>query len=224
MKLAVISLGGSIIVPEKVDVSFLKKFKQLVLKLKEYHFVICTGGGAIARDYISALEKERLNEYTQDLLGIEVTRLNAKLVASFIQDCNQEIPATLEGVKEMLTRHRIVVCGGLSPGRTSDGTTASIADYLDAKELINITNVSGLYDKDPRKNKNAKLIKHVSHYEFAKIIAKVKQKPGMHFVLDDIAAEICRNAEIKVVILKGVENLEKYLKQRTFTGTVIDNV
>lgn len=222
MKKAIISLGGSIIVPDKVDYNFLKKFKKTILKLKNYKVVICTGGGYTARDYISVLSKEKVNEYTQDLIGIEVTRLNAKLVASLLQKCNNEIPLTLEGVAEALKFNDIVVCGGLSPGRTSDGTTAMIADYLDADVMINITNVDGLFDKDPVKNKNAKFIPKISHKDFAKIISKIEKKPGQHFVLDLLASEICRKAKIKVIILKGMDNLNNFLKGKKFKGTIID--
>lgn len=217
----VLSLGGSIIVPKEVDYKFLKEFKKTILSIRNRKIVICTGGGFTARDYIAALRKEKLNEYTQDLIGIEVTRLNAKLVASFIQKCNQEIPTTLEQVKELLQTHNIVICGGLSSGQTSDGTTASIADYLDAKEMINITNVKGLYDKDPRKFKNAKFIPRISHKEFIKIISKLKKEPGQHFVLDYLAADIAMKAKIKVTILQGMKNLKACINKKKFIGTVI---
>lgn len=218
----VISLGGSIIVPKEVDYKFLKEFKKTILSVKNKKMVICTGGGFTARDYITALRKEKLNDYTQDLIGIEVTRLNAKLVASFIKKCNQEIPTTLEQVKELLQTHKIVICGGLSSGQTSDGTTATIADYLDAKEMINITNVKGLYDKDPRKFKNAKFIPSISHKNFYQMISKLKKEPGQHFVLDTLAAEIAMKAKIKVVILQGMKNLKGCITKKKFIGTIID--
>ena len=218
----VISLGGSIIVPKEVDYKFLKEFKKTILSVKNKKIVICTGGGFTARDYIQALRKEKLNDYTQDLIGIEVTRLNAKLVASFIRKCNQEIPTTLEQVKKLLQTHNIVICGGLSSGQTSDGTTATIADYLDANEMINITNVKGLYDKDPRKFKNAKFIPKISHKEFYKMISKLKKEPGQHFVLDTLAAEIAMKAKIKVVILQGMKNLKGCITKKKFVGTIIN--
>src|SRR3989338_9854780 len=218
----VISLGGSIIVPKEVDYKFLKEFKKTILSVKNKKIVICTGGGFTARDYIQALRKEKLNDYSQDLIGIEVTRLNAKLVASFIRKCNKEIPTTLEQVKELLQTHNIVICGGLSSGQTSDGTTATIADYLDAKEMINITNVKGLYDKDPRKFKNAKFIPKISHKEFYKMISKLKKEPGQHFVLDILAAEIAMKAKIKVVILQDMKNLKGCITKKKFVGTIIN--
>ena len=84
METIVISVGGSAIVPDKVDYKFLKNLKKAVLGLKGKKIVICTGGGSTARKYMAPLKKEGLNEYTQDLVGIEATRINAHLVASFI--------------------------------------------------------------------------------------------------------------------------------------------
>ncbi len=221
-KAIVISVGGSIIVPGKADYDFLKNLKATILKLSKRHkIVICAGGGSIARDYMSTLKKEKSSEYVQDLMGIEVTRLNAKLVASFIQECNQEIPTTLEAVADMLRSYDIVVCGGLAPGQTSDGTTAQIADYLSSDTMVNITNVPGLYTKDPKRHKDAKLIPRISHADFGKIMSKVNEKPGQHFVLDSLAAKISKKAKIKVIILQGMKNLENYILGKKFVGTVI---
>ncbi len=223
MKTIVVSVGGSAIVPNDVDCRFLKELKKAVLSHKSGKIVICTGGGATARKYMEPLKKEKFNEYTQDLMGIEATRLNAYLVASFLGEvANKEIPKTLEEVADAAKSNKVVVCGGLTPGQTSDGTTAMIADYLDADALINLTNVDGLFTKDPRKFKDAKFIPKLSHDDFKRIIDKIEKKPGMHFVLDHMAAEICRKAKIKVVIMKGVVNLKKLISGKKFKGTVIE--
>ena len=105
---------------------------------------------------------------------------------------------------------------------TSDGTAANIAREIKADYFINITNVSGLYDKDPRKNKNAKFISRINFNDFLKIVMKIKYKPGQHFVLDQTAAEIITKYKIKTVILKDVNNLEGFLREKKFIGTVID--
>ena len=84
-----------------------------------------------------------------------------------------------------------------------------------------MTKVKGLYTKDPGKYKDAKFIGELTHNEFKKIIEKVKEKPGQHFVLDRLAAKICRQAKIKVTILKGTNNLQKFLENKKFNGTII---
>lgn len=220
----VISLGGSVIVPDKPDYIFLKNFKKLIYKIsKKDKIVICTGGGKTARDYIEILEKEKLSEYARDLVGIECTRLNAKLLSSFLGEiCNKEIPKELEEVADLSKNNKVVVCGGLSPGRTSDGTTAQIADYLNSGFFINITNVKGLYDKDPKKFKNAKLIKKISYKELEKMMEKFKEKPGQHFIIDSLALELCKNEKIKIFIIgKDIKNIERTIKGKKFIGTLI---
>jgi len=222
MDVIILSLGGSIIVPDKVDYTFLRKFKKLILALaKRKKVVICTGGGKTARNYIRALEKEGLSKHNRDMIGIEATRLNAKLVSTFLLG-SVEIPTTLKEVKNALKKRKIVICGGLRPGITSDGTTAEIARFLKAKSFVNITNVKGLYNKDPKKYKNAKFIPKISYKKFTKMMKKVKEKPGQHFILDSLATKIIQKSKIKAIILgKNLQNLENCLKGRHFIGTII---
>ncbi len=220
MKTVVISVGGSLIYPKVVDTKFLKALKPIVRKAsKKYKIVIVTGGGFIARDYIHALNKQSVLQ--QNLIGIACTRVNAQLLSSYIGDCNDKIPTSLKEVKKLAKRYPIVITGGLKAGTTSDGTTANIAKLLKADILINMTNVKGLYDKDPRKYKTAKFIKEISHKDFKQMMDKVKAKPGQHFVLDQTATKICRQNNIKAIIIKGNNNLEKLLSNKRFTGTTI---
>ena len=218
----VISIGGSIIVPKDIDHKFLKEAKRAISKIsRQYKLVICTGGGSTAREYISALRDAGCAEMEQNLIGIAVTRINARLLASYL-NCSSDIPVSLAEVRSKLRKDNVVVCGGLTPGQTSDGTTAEIAEYLGVKTLINVTNVSGLYTKDPRKFKGAKLIPKIGHAEFSKIMAKVREGPGQHFVLDSVAERIAKRNKMRVIILKGMANLENYLSGKRFVGTVID--
>lgn len=221
MKVIVISVGGSLIVPNKVDYKFLLKLKRSIKKIsRKYKVVICTGGGSVARDYIQALKKFKLSELKQDLVGIEATRFNAKLV-SIILNANKVIPSNIEELIKLIKRHNIIVCGGFKPGQTSDGTTAAIAAKLNAQFLVNITNVKGLFDKDPKKFKDAKFIPRIKHSEFEKILAKVKQKPGQHFVLDSYAAKLAKKFKINVLITNDLKELENYLQNKKFNGTII---
>lgn len=222
MDTIVISIGGSIIVPDDIDVKFLNKLKEALLRLSEEHkLVVCCGGGYTARAYITALKEAGASNAVQDWMGIEVTRINARLVASFIGNANDVIPRSEDEVAALLEHYSIVVCGGLRPGQTSDGATAMIALRLKAKRMINMTNVDGLYDKDPRKYKNAKFIPEISHTDFLKMMEMVGQKPGQHFVLDKVAAEIAASEGMEVCILKGVENLDKCILGKKFKGTIV---
>ncbi|MBS3151534.1 UMP kinase [Candidatus Woesearchaeota archaeon] len=216
----VISLGGSLINPGKINYNFLKEFKNTIKKFSGYKIVIVTGGGKIAREYIGALKDK--SEKVRSLIGIKATKLNAMLVSNFL-DNEVVVPDSLEEVGRILKRKNLVVCGSLGyrQDMTSDGTAADVARHLKADLLINMTNVKGLYDKDPRKFKNAKFISEISFGDFLRMANKVNYKPGQHFVLDQIAARIIRRYKIKTAILKDVNELEKCLKRNKFSGTVI---
>ena len=79
----VISLGGSIVVPNVPDPDFINIFKSLILEeiKKDKRFVIIIGGGKTCRNYQEALNKT-ISATTTDLdwMGIYATRLNAELI------------------------------------------------------------------------------------------------------------------------------------------------
>ncbi|MBW3013536.1 UMP kinase [Candidatus Woesearchaeota archaeon] len=222
MKKVVISLGGSIIVPDKVHYQFLKDFCKIIKKQKNTKFVIVTGGGQIARNYIEAVKKAGKDTLSQNLVGIMATRLNAMLVATFLDIKNWYILHTVKSIMQRLERQRIVVCGGILPGTTSDGTAIQIAVSIKADMFINITNVKGLYTKHP-KLKGAKFIPKATHKYLYDRAMEIKYKPGQHFVIDQKAARIAYEHKVPIVIIKGLANLEKCLNNKKYTGTVISD-
>lgn len=222
-KTVVISLGGSLIVPEKINPKWLDKFKETMLKLKSYKFAIVCGGGSVARDYITILKKEKKSKKDQSLAGIAVTRMNAKIMMEiFGNSTNKTVPKDMKQVKEMLEKKDIVFCGALryAPNQTSDSTAVKLAEYLKT-DFINITNVSGLYTQNP-KNRKAKLIKKISWKDFEKKALKLKYKPGQHFVLDQKASKLIRENKITTFIIgNNLTNLKKLLNEKPFLGTTI---
>ncbi len=225
----VLSLGGSLIIPKNINVKFLRKFKKVLQKhTKKYKFVVSCGGGSTAREYINGLAKEHLNKKTkkfhQSLLGIASTRLNARFMTYFFgNDANKGIPHDMKEVKNMLKIYDVVFCGALryAKNETSDATAAKLANYFDS-EFINLTNVKGLYTKNPKKYKDAKFIKKITWKDFNTIAQKIKFKPGQHFVLDQNAAKIIKKYKIPTYILGNkLKNLDKVLKRKKFTGTLI---
>ena len=222
MKTIVISLGGSVIIPDEVDTAFLQKFKNVVMKFrKNYKIILVTGGGSIARTYIRALNKK--NAKIQSLMGISITRLNAKFLYNLFNLKFYTLPHTLKEVKSLVKRNHIVICGALryEPEQTSDGTAAEIARYLKADFFINITNVDGLYTKDP-KLKGARLIKKINTERVYKITKKIKFHAGQHFVLDANAAKIIIEEKIPTYIIgRNLNNLERILSGKNFRGTLL---
>ena len=224
-KVIVLSLGGSLIIPDDVDVRFLKQFKKLILKKsRKYKFLIGCGGGSIARKYISALKKEGLDVKHQSLAGISATRMNARFMSYFFNvDQKQGIPHTRDVLDRYIKNQDVVFFGALEykPKQTSDSTAAKIAKQHKTI-FINLTNVTGLYDKDPRKHKNAKLISKISWKDFDKMANASKYTPGQHFVLDQTASKIILNNNITTYILgPNLKQLENVLKGKKFRGTLV---
>jgi uridylate kinase len=221
----VISLGGSLIVPEKIDVNFLKDFKKVINKNKsKYKFIIVCGGGTVARKYISALNDLGLSEKFQDFSGISATRMNARFI-SYIFGFNPErgIPHKLKDVENMIRKQDLVFCGALEykPHETSDSTAVEIAQHLKT-DFINLTDVSGLHDKNPHKYKNAKFIPEISWKGLYKMATQKEFKPGQHFVIDQTASRIIMESKIITYILgKNLNQLDNLLNGRKFVGTIV---
>ncbi|MBN2420751.1 UMP kinase [Candidatus Woesearchaeota archaeon] len=223
MKTFVISVGGSAIVPDKIDVSFLKNLRKTVDKLKKNKkLVIVCGGGKTARDYIKAAKELGTSDSLACLAGIMTTKLNATLVSLAVHG-NIDMPDSLDDVKKELELKNVVVVGalGFQPNMTSDGDAAQIAEYLKAEMFINLTDVDGLFDKNPKIYDNAEFIPRISFEDFWEIASKIGFKAGQHFVLDQAGAEIIKKARMKTVIVKGLANLENVILGKKFKGTVI---
>ncbi len=220
----VISLGGSQIIPDNINSSYLKKFKQTILKHKKnYNFIIVCGGGSLARKYINALQSQKANKKLQSLAGISATRTNARFMYYFFGiDPIHGVPHTKRTTKKYLKKDKIVFCGALEykENQTSDSVAAILAKKFKA-EFVNLTNVKGLYTKDPAKFKNAKFIKNITWEDFDKIISKIKFRPGQHFILDQSASAIIKKYKIKTHIIKEIKDLDSYLKNKSFTATTI---
>ena len=223
----VLSLGGSLIVPDDVDTSFLEKFKQVIKKHESrYRFVIVCGGGSVARKYIKALRATNKSEFLQSMAGISITRVNARFMTYlFGRDANEGIPHDMKEVANLLKKNSVVFCGALryAARETSDSTAAKLANFFNT-EFINLTVVNGLYSSNPLENKNAKFIPEISWQDFYQRASKMKYKPGQHFVLDQDASKIIKESKIKTYILgKNLKNLDNLLSSKKFIGTCICN-
>ena len=226
-KLVVISLGGSLIVPNKINIEFLKDFKKILLKnQRKYKFVVVCGGGQTARTYINGLSETKNKEFFQGLLGISTTRLNARFMTYFFgHDANKGMPHDMIDVGNLIRKHDIVFCGALRYAKheTSDGTAAKLARYFNTN-FINMTNVSGLYDKNPKTHRSARFIPEISHEDFYKMAKKLTFKPGQHFVLDQEAARIIKKYNIKTYILgDDLKQFDNLLNGKHFIGTIIES-
>ena len=222
---AVISLGGSIIVPDKIQIKFLKSFKEFILKFlkKDYRFIIVTGGGSVARNYIEAAsEITKISDEDKDWLGIHATRINAHLIRTIFK--KESYPVVLDDAFKKIgdEKHRIFIASGWRPGWSTDYDAVLLAKRFKADKVINCSNIDYVYNKDIAKYKDAKIIKDITWAEYRKIIGS-KWKPGMRAPFDPIASKMAEKLKITVIITKGadLQNLKNILENKASKGTII---
>jgi uridylate kinase len=220
----IISLGGSLIVPDEVDIAFLRDFKKLVLSQTELgkKFVIICGGGKIARKY-QAAAKELVDpkEVDLDWIGIASLKLNAELLRVIFGDvAHSEVVSNLS--EPFNFDNKVVIGSAHSPGWSSDWDAVAGAKTVGAKKMINLSNTDYVYDADPRTNPNAKKLEKISWADYRKIIPS-DWTSGLNTPFDPIASKLAEENGIEVVIMNGkpITNLENYLKGEKFAGTVI---
>ena len=217
------SLGGSVIVPDKIDINFLKSFKKTIDKYtnKGYRFVIICGGGKIARDYQKAASQivKQSNDYL-DWLGIHATKMNAWFMkAVFGKDAEKLIVDN--PTKKIKFIRRILIAGGWKPGWSTDYDSVLLAKNLGVKTVINVSNIDYLYDKDPKKHKDAKKIKNISWKQYRRISGN-EWKAGLNLPFDPIAAKEAEKSKLKVFIIgKNLRNFENLINGKKFEGTII---
>lgn len=221
---AILSLGGSLIVPETIDTGFLQKFRSLILKYTQHgnRVGILCGGGKLSRIYVAAGQKMvNLNTIDADLIGIMATRLNAELVRSIFAEHAYE-KVIHNPTEKISTSRNIIIGGGWLPGCTTDFDSVLMAENLDASLVINLTNVDYVYDKNPKKYKDAKPIKNISWSKFRKIIGDT-HTPGINAPFDPIASKKAQDLKLRIIIVHGknLKNLENCLVGKKFKGTVI---
>lgn len=224
METVVISLGGSLIVPEQVDAGFLKEFRSLILSQVEKgkKFVIITGGGRVCRNYQDAAKEVKdMSSDELDWLGIYSTRFNAEFVKMLFGDLAEENIILDPTLPVKMTRP-IVLGGGWNPGRSTDYEAVMLGHQLGAKRIINISNIDYAYDKDPNKFPEAKKIEDISWADYRKLIP-AEWNPGLNTPFDPIASQMAEGYDLEVVILNGknISNLKKCLEGENFDGTHI---
>ncbi|MFA6382657.1 MAG: UMP kinase [Candidatus Buchananbacteria bacterium] len=224
-KTLVMSLGGSLIAPDGLDINFLKKFKELILNYtkKGNRVILICGGGNTCRTYQQAarIVNQKVSDRDLDFIGIATTKLNAELVSAIFGEAAFESILT-DPAKPVKTSCRIIVGAGFKPGSSSDKDAVLAAKAFGAKTVINLSNITYVYDKDPKKFKDAKPLKEMVWPNFLKLVG-TKWVPGAHVPFDPVASKLAYQRRLKLVVMKGdnLNNLSNFLAERNFVGTII---
>ena len=219
----IMSLGGSVIVPDKIDSDFLNGFKKIIEKFvnRGHKFVIYCGGGKIARDYQkAAAEIIKADNETLDWVGIHATVLNAEFVRALFGNSAEE-HIIRDPTKKISFNKKIIIAAGWKPGWSTDYDAVLLAKNLGIGTIINMSNIDYVYEKDPKKFKDAKKINDISWGEFRKIVGD-KWEAGLNKPFDPIAAKEAEKSGLKVFIIgKNLKNFEKLVNSGEFEGTII---
>ena len=221
----VVSVGGSLIVPDQIDTGFLKNFRELLLKKIGYgtSFFIITGGGKTARRYQQAASDIRGGLPREDLdwLGIHSTRLNAHLMrALFLEEAQARI--VKNPTRGIRGTSPIIIGAGWKPGWSTDYCAVMAAKKLGAKKLVNLSNIDYIYTADPKKDPSATKIEKINWADFRELIPK-EWDPGLSSPFDPVAAKEAQVSHLEVAIINGskLAEFENYLDGKPFEGTVI---
>lgn len=184
--------------------------------------VVVAGGGKLARDYISTARSLGSDEASLDILGIEVSRLNARLMIIALGDqAYPVVPEDLEQVSKAVTAGKIVVTGGLHPGQSTNATAALIAEKVKASKFLNATDVNGIYDSDPNKNENARLFNEITVKRCIDLLASEDSAAGGYDLMDIVALKVIERSKIPTVVLKSDPAVIKKAISHTAVGTRI---
>lgn len=223
----VLSVGGSMVVPNGgVDYKFLNKFNSFIRKhvKKGRRFFIVVGGGTTARHYRDAGAKVigEIRKEDLDWIGIHATRLNAHLLRTIFEDIAH--PRIIENYERKLSNWKepVVIGSGWKPGWSTDYDAVILARDYNAPLIINLSDIDCVYDKDPKKFKNAKRIEKTTWTEFLKIVG-VEWSPGINAPFDPVASRLAQELKLTVIITNGsnFKNLDNILNGQEFKGTTI---
>lgn len=223
----VISLGGSIVAPDRVDVEFLKGFRAVIARYLQTdparRLILVVGGGAPARAYQRAYREISGggSDEEADWVGIAATRLNAQLLAAVFADYCTDPVATDPTVKVQF-EGRVLVAAGWKPGFSTDYDAVLLAERFGADTVVNLSNIPQVYTSDPKIEPEARPIDAMTWGRFRELVGD-RWKPGKNAPFDPIASKKAEELGLRVVVASGREltNLSAILVGAAFLGTVI---
>ncbi len=193
----VIKLSGRIFDDEELVLRYAQ-----IIKARKDKVGVVTGGGEVARRYISVARRGGASNTFQDLLGIYASRLNALLLISLLDNAYPRVPTNIEEFLEAWRIHQVVVSGGFQPGQSTATVAALVAEAVGASALLNAANIDAVYSDDPRKNPDAERIPELTYDEFEKIL-RSSSLPGGYELMDVWSLSILKRSCITTYVFDG---------------------
>lgn len=233
----IISLGGSLVAPDEVDVNFISDFFTLITEYLDFEsnkFVFVIGGGATARsyqqaykDYISLTGEEWDNtthNEIQDIIGIKATHLNAAFIREVFGAYSEKELITDPEAQDISFDRPVLIGAGWKPGFSTDLCTVKLAIRFNVNTIINLSNVAKIYSEDPLYNSAAQELDTVTWKELIAMFDDT-WKPGMNTPFDPIACRLASEADLQVINTYGrdMDNLKNIFDGKEYYGTTITN-
>jgi len=230
----VIKVGGSLLFTENNEINS-KKISELSRIIKNKpdfdKLVIICGGGSIAREYIRAVRLFTGNEALCDIFGIELSRINAKVIISSLKEvAYPQVPKSIEDLSVANLFNKVIIMGGLQPGQSTTSVALEVSEFIGANELIILTDVDGIYNKDPKRFNDAKLLSELNYEKLQEILINStndkQAAAGEYRIFDLVSLQILKRSKISVIVMSG-KDLSEFEKlwngKKEIRGTVISN-
>lgn len=230
MKKIVLKLSGEILggKDKNIDVKYIENLAKDILDIvkKGFKIALVIGGGNIWRHRDNAdLKIDRVHS---DNIGMMATIMNALILEDMLKSEKIKVKAVSalsapnvlpdyepKKASKMFNEYDVLICAGGTgkPYVTTDSAAAFRAVEIGAEVLFKATNVDFVYDKDPKKFKDAKPVKSISGKDV------LKKKLGF---MDLCAVSLCMDEKIPIIIFnifkKG--NLQKAVFERNIGTTI----
>ena len=179
------------------------EIKELVKNNIEVGIVI--GGGNIIRG-VSAAKGGLIKRTSGDHMGMLATVINAIAIQEALESCGLDVRVQsaiqmeafcetyiMRRAQRHLEKGRVVIfaAGTGNPYFTTDTTAILRAVEIDAQMVIKATKVNGVYDKDPNKFSDARLLNKLNYEEALKDEIKV---------MDDTAVALAKSNSLPIVV------------------------
>lgn len=230
-KRILIKLSGEALAGEAghgLDENVISKVVEEIKKIHEMgvEIALVIGGGNFWR----GRQGKQMDRATADHMGMLATVMNSLAMMDALEQ--RGIPTRVQTALIMTSvaepyilrkalhhfeKGRIVImaCGTGNPYCSTDTAAAQRACEIQADVLMMAKNIDGIYDSDPKLNKNAKKYDHINYIDVIKNGIKA---------MDATAATMCMENNIPVLAF-GLDEKDSLIKAVTGEkiGTVIDN-
>ena len=228
-KRILLKLSGEVLAGKKETGIDFQRVLDLAKEIKEVSELgvqigIVVGGGNFWR----GKSNEYMDRATSDYIGMLGTTMNTLALGDAFKQL--DVPVRVQTAVEMrqiaefyikdrairhLEKGRVVIfgCGTGSPFFSTDTAASLRAAEINADIVCKATKVDGVYNKDPKKHKDAKKYDEISYLE---VINK-----GLK-VMDTTAISLCMEEEIPILVFDILEkgNLKKALLEMG-VGTIV---